>query len=67
MPTFALNEIVAARDAVRGFSRLLERLRQGETQRYIIFYRNRPQAVLLHIDTYEDLVHRAEPEERAAA
>jgi antitoxin (DNA-binding transcriptional repressor) of toxin-antitoxin stability system len=59
MPTFALDEIVAARDAVRGFSGLLERLRNGQSSRYVIFFRNRPQAVLVHIDHYEELISRA--------
>jgi hypothetical protein len=67
METFALSEIVAARDAVRGFSGLLEKLRQGQARRYVIFFRNRPQAVLVHIDHYNELVQRAEQEHRLAA
>jgi prevent-host-death family protein len=57
--SFQLDEIVAARDAARGFSGLLERLRSGGAQRYVIFFRNRPQAVLLHVSEYERLVEQA--------
>lgn len=59
MRTFQLDEVVAARDAARGFSGLLERLRSGHTERYVIFFRNRPQAVLLHVSEYERLVEQA--------
>ncbi len=67
MPTFMLDEIVAARDAARGFSSMMERLRDGTARRFIIFFRNRPQAVVLHISEYERLVALAgENEQRAA-
>jgi hypothetical protein len=64
---FTLNEVVAARDAARGFSGLLERLRTREASRYVILYRNRPQAVLLHVDVYDELIRRAGRAERMAA
>lgn len=57
--SFTLDEVVAARDAARGFSGLLERLRSGQSNRFVVFYRNRPQAVLLHVDEYEELTSRA--------
>jgi hypothetical protein len=60
MPAFRLDEVVAARDAARGFSSLLERLRSGSATRFIIVFRNRPQAILLHITEYERLVAAAE-------
>ena len=59
MRTFQLDEVVAARDAARGFSGLLEKLRSGTANRYVIFFRNRPQAVLLHVTEYERLVEQA--------
>jgi hypothetical protein len=57
---FTLEEVVAARDAARGFSGLLERLRSREASRFVVFFRNRPQAVLLHVDEYERLIREAE-------
>jgi hypothetical protein len=57
---FTLEEVVAARDAARGFSGLLERLRSRDANRFVVFFRNRPQAVLLHVDEYERLVREAE-------
>ena len=57
MSTFMLDEVVAARDAARGFSSMMSRLREGSAQRFVVFFRNRPQAVVLHIDEYERLEH----------
>ena len=59
MGKFTLDELVAARDAARGFSSLLERLRNSQAQRFVIVFRNRPQAVLLHVSEYERLVAAA--------
>jgi len=59
MSTFRLDEVVAAREAARRFSSLTERLRTGSARRFVIVFRNRPQAVLLHIDEYERLVAAA--------
>lgn len=67
MSGFTLEEVVAARDAARGFSGLLERLRSREARRFVVFFRNRPQAVLLHVDEYERLVREAERPAPAAA
>jgi PHD/YefM family antitoxin component YafN of YafNO toxin-antitoxin module len=67
MPAFRLDEVVAARDAARGFSSMMERLRTGTAQRYVVFFRNRPQAVVLHVDEYERLLELAGVQERKAA
>ena len=67
MHSFTLDEVVAARDAARGFSGLLERLRSGGADRFVIFSRNRPHAVLLHVDEYEWLVRSADVADRRAA
>lgn len=67
MPAFRINEVVAARDAARGFSGLIERLRNGSASRFVILFRNRPQAVLLHIDEYERLLQAASGEQAQAA
>jgi len=67
MPVFSLDEVVAARDAARGFSSLMERLRDGSARRFIIFFRNRPQAVVLPLGEYERLLHLAGEHERIAA
>jgi hypothetical protein len=64
---FMLDEVVAARDAARGFSSIMEQLRDGSARRFIVFFRNRPQAVVLHISEYERLLHLAGDQERAAA
>jgi hypothetical protein len=63
---FDLDEVVAARDAGRRLGGLLERLRTGEKRRFVILFRNRPQAVLLHIDEYRDLVAAARRTDAAA-
>jgi PHD/YefM family antitoxin component YafN of YafNO toxin-antitoxin module len=55
----ASPKVVAARDAARDFSGLLERLPNGGAKRYLIFFRNRPQAVLLHLSEYERLIEQA--------
>jgi PHD/YefM family antitoxin component YafN of YafNO toxin-antitoxin module len=57
--TFSLDELVAARDAARGFSALLEKLRNAQAKRFVIVFRNRPQAVLVHVTEYERLVRAA--------
>ena len=63
---FRVDEVVAARDAARHFSSLMERLREGTARRFIIVFRNRPQAVLLHVSEYERLL-ASTGEEREAA
>lgn len=67
MPTFELDEVVAARDAARGFSSMMERLRDGSARRFVVFFRNRPQAVVLHISEYERLLDLSGEHERVAA
>lgn len=67
MPAFHLDEVVAARDAARGFSSMMERLREGYACRFIVLFRNRPQAVVLHISEYERLLRLAGEQEREAA
>jgi hypothetical protein len=64
---FRLDEVVAARDAARGFSSLLERLRDGKARRFIIVFRNRPQAVILHVSEYERLLSQAGELQQEAA
>jgi PHD/YefM family antitoxin component YafN of YafNO toxin-antitoxin module len=59
MEQFTLDEVVAARDAARGFSSLLERLRTKDARRFVVLFRNRPQAVLLHVEEYERLVEES--------
>ncbi len=67
MPAFTLDEVIAARDAARGFSSMMERLRDGSARRFIVFFRNRPQAVVLHIAEYDRLLHLAGEQEQKAA
>jgi PHD/YefM family antitoxin component YafN of YafNO toxin-antitoxin module len=68
MAAFELDEVIAARDAARGFSSLMERLRDGSASRFVVFFRNRPQAVILHVNEYERLLALAgeAPVSRAA-
>jgi PHD/YefM family antitoxin component YafN of YafNO toxin-antitoxin module len=66
MPAFRIDEVVAARDAARGFSSLVERLKNGSADRFVIVFRNRPQAVLLHISEYERLTAVAQDTAAAA-
>jgi PHD/YefM family antitoxin component YafN of YafNO toxin-antitoxin module len=49
------------------FSSLLERLRSSQAQRFVIVFRNRPQAVLVHVAEYERLVRAADANEQRAA
>jgi hypothetical protein len=46
----------------------MERLRDGSAARFVIFFRNRPQAVVLHVNEYERLLSLAgeRPVSRAA-
>jgi PHD/YefM family antitoxin component YafN of YafNO toxin-antitoxin module len=67
MSGFTLDEVIAARDAARGFSSMMERLRAGSARRFVIVFRNRPQAVVLHISEYERLLARGGESERRAA
>lgn len=67
MPNFTLDEVVAARDAARSFSSLMERLRDGSARRFVVLFRNRPQAVVLHISEYERLLDMASQHDRVAA
>jgi PHD/YefM family antitoxin component YafN of YafNO toxin-antitoxin module len=59
MTFFELGEVVAARDAARRFSSLMEQLRDGSARRFVVLFRNRPQAVVLHVSEYERLVEAA--------
>jgi hypothetical protein len=67
MSQFDLNELVAARDAARGFSSLMERLRDGSACRFVVVFRNRPQAVVLHVSEYDRLVRLAGEASKIAA
>lgn len=67
MAHFELGEVVAARDAARGFSSLMEQLRDGSARRFVVVFRNRPQAVVLHVAEYERLVQQAGETPRRAA
>lgn len=67
MAQFELDEVVAARDAARGFSSLMEQLRDGSARRFVVVFRNRPQAVVLHVSEYERLVKQASETPRMAA
>jgi len=49
------------------FSSLMERLRDGRARRFIIVFRNRPQAVLLHVSEYERLLALAQDRQPEAA
>ena len=66
MVSFQVREMVAARDAARGFSSLVDRLRTGEAERFVIVHRNRPEAVLLSVSDYESLLEAAGLIQRAA-
>ncbi len=67
MPTFRLDEVIAARDAARSFSSMMERLRDGSAHRFVVFFRNRPQAVVLHVSEYDRLIRLAGEPDQAAA
>lgn len=67
MAQFELGEVVAARDAARRFSSLMEQLRDGSARRFVVVFRNRPQAVVLHVNEYERLVKDAGERTRRAA
>jgi PHD/YefM family antitoxin component YafN of YafNO toxin-antitoxin module len=48
-----VDEFLAARDATRSLGKAIERLANGEVEKYVIVNRNQPMAVLLSIARYE--------------
>lgn len=49
------DEFVSGRTASRELGQLVERLEQGELEKAVLVYRNRPRAVLLTVERYEAL------------
>ncbi len=59
--------LAAAVERLEGRVAELEARLKLEARRFVVFFRNRPQAVLLHVDEYERLVREAERPAPAAA
>jgi PHD/YefM family antitoxin component YafN of YafNO toxin-antitoxin module len=56
----SFDEILPVKEAVRSLPRALERLENGEAGHFVITTRNRPRAVLVGLERYEELL-RAQP------
>jgi prevent-host-death family protein len=54
-----LDELLPAKTAARELPRALRRLETGEAEHLVITNRNEPRAVLITVERYEDLLHRA--------
>lgn len=52
----ALDEIVSAKDAARGLRGVLDRLEQGTSEQFVITRRNRPEAVIVSVSRFEELL-----------
>lgn len=50
--TIAPEELVSAREAARGFSGLVEKLRAGELAKVVVLHRNRPPVVVVTYERY---------------
>lgn len=51
-----LDELVPAKMAARQLPQVIERLESGSADQLVITRRNRPQAVLLTVERYEQLI-----------
>lgn len=60
--TFRADEFVAARDAARSFSSLVERLVTGEQEKVVVLHRNRPSVVMISWDEYARLTGESAPQ-----
>lgn len=49
------DEFIGAREASRSLGKVLERLRSGDVDKFVIVNRNEPQAVLLTLERYAAL------------
>jgi hypothetical protein len=52
----ALSELLPTKEAARSLPRQLGRLNSGEVPHLVLTTRNRPQAVLITLERYEDLL-----------
>jgi prevent-host-death family protein len=54
----SFDEIIPIKTAVRSLPKALDRLESGEAGHLVITRRNRPRAVLLTLERYEELLGR---------
>lgn len=52
----SLDEIVSAKDAARGLRGVLDRLEKGTSDQFVITRRNRPEAVIVSVNRFEELL-----------
>lgn len=56
----SFDEILPVKEAVRALPRALDKLDRREAHHLVITRRNRPRAVLITVERYEDLLRAAE-------
>ena len=52
----SFDEILPIKEAVRSLPRVLDRLEAGEAGHFVITRRNKPRAVLVAVERYEQLI-----------
>jgi prevent-host-death family protein len=61
-----LDEILPSRDAARELPQALDRLETGEADQLVITRRNKPRAVLITVERYQQLLAEQQPGASAA-
>jgi prevent-host-death family protein len=61
-----LDEILPSRDAARELPQALDRLEAGDADQLVITRRNKPRAVLITVERYQQLLAEQQPGARAA-
>lgn len=56
-----LDEILASKDAARTLPSIIDRLERDEAEHVVITRRNRPRAVLVKLERYEELLRGSSP------
>lgn len=55
-----LDQIVPAKEAARGLPRVLDRLDDPDVEQLVITTRNKPRAVLVSVERYEEMLRALE-------
>ena len=61
--TVMAGEFLPARVASRELGRMIEKLKRNEVNKFVIVNRNEPQAVLITVESYSELMRPVEPRE----
>ena len=55
-----MNEMISVTEIVRGFPRILDRIRDHEINRVFVLRNNKPEAVLISPEEYEEIIELRE-------